>query len=99
MKTRSLRFLIGGLLAAAALAAFLSPFASSSPDGLEKIAADHGFLEKGDGPPVWSWSVVPDYIVPHVGDERVATGLAGLAGTLLVFCSAYGLARLIRAKR
>ena len=36
-------FIIGGLLVALALAFFLSPEASSQPDGLNKVAADKGF--------------------------------------------------------
>ena len=34
--------IVAGLLVALALAAFASPFASTEPDGLNKVAADHG---------------------------------------------------------
>jgi cobalt/nickel transport protein len=36
-------FLVGGLLVAIGLAMLVSGFASSSPDGLNKVAEDHGF--------------------------------------------------------
>ena len=36
-------FLLGGLLVAIGLATLVSGFASSSPDGLNKVAEDHGF--------------------------------------------------------
>ena len=36
---------------------------------------------------------MPDYAFPGVDDERLATGLAGFAGTLIVFMAGYGVAR------
>ena len=38
---------IAGLLIAFVLAIVLSPFASSSPDGLEKVGEDKGFIHGG----------------------------------------------------
>ena len=79
-------FTILALAVAVGLATAASPFASSSPDGLEKVAADKAFIERGetrDAP-------APDYAFPGVDDPRVATGLAGFAGTLLVFGLGYG---------
>ena len=44
MRSSNLRiFLAGGLLVAIGLAMLVSGFASSSPDGLNKVAEDHGF--------------------------------------------------------
>ena len=44
MRSSNLRiFLLGGLLVAIGLALLVSGFASSSPDGLNKVAEDHGF--------------------------------------------------------
>lgn len=77
------------LTAALVLAFFISPFASSSPDGLEKVAEEKGFLEKGEVKPAIA-SPVPDYAWPGVDNERMATGLAGIMGTLVVFGLAYG---------
>ena len=37
----------------------------------------------------------PGYAFPGVEDERLATGLAGFTGTLLVFAVGYGLARVV----
>lgn len=83
------------LLAALILAFFISPFASPSPDGLEKVAEDKGFLEKGEGAPVFA-SPVPDYAWPGIDNERIATGLAGILGTLIVFGVAYGIGVIVR---
>lgn len=89
-------FVLGGLLMAGALAAFLSPFASKSPDGLERVAMDQGFIGRGEAMPAWRWAVVSDYLLPGVRNESVATGAAGLVGAMVVFGSAYGVARLAR---
>ena len=86
-----------GLLAALFLAFVISPFASSMPDGLEKAAQDKGFLERGEAKPVFT-SPIPDYSWPGVKSERMATSMAGVAGTLMVFGAGYGLAALLRRK-
>jgi len=61
---------------------FLSLFASSSPDGLEKIAEVQGFLGQGEQLFV---AVIPDYMMPGVYNEQLATSLAGIVGTSVVF--------------
>lgn len=35
---------ISGVVLALALAAFAAPFASTAPDGMERVAADHGLV-------------------------------------------------------
>jgi PDGLE domain len=91
-------FLLGGLLVAAGLALFVSGFASSSPDGLEKVAGDKGFLEAArdhlfaDGP-------LADYTVRGVDNQRLSTGLSGLIGVLVTFGLGLALFALVRARR
>jgi hypothetical protein len=91
-------FLIAGLLMAAGLALVVSGFASSSPDGLEKVAEDKGFLETAqdhlfaDGP-------LADYTVKGVGNERLSTGLSGLIGVLITFGVGLALFALLRTMR
>lgn len=80
---RSLKgVLLAGLLLAFVLAGFLSGYASSSPDGLEKVAGDEGFLESGEDSAV-SGSPLADYALRGVEDERLAGGLAGVIGVVL----------------
>ena len=67
------------------LAIFISPLASSAPDGLEKVAEQKQFAKLADGPAMWQGSVLPDYSVPGVEDERVSTGTSGLLGTAAMF--------------
>jgi cobalt/nickel transport system permease protein len=85
---------IGGLLIAILLAA-LSPLASAHPDGLEWVAGQQGFLDRAQGP---LFELIPDYVLPGVGNEAVATILAGVVGLLLVFGVALGAAYLQRKK-
>jgi hypothetical protein len=90
------RFTVLALAVAIGLAAGVSPYASSSPDGLEKVAGDKAFLDQGRLHAVQERSPVPEYAIPGIDDPRVATGLAGFAGTLLVFGLGSGLVRVSR---
>jgi len=90
--------IIFGLMVAVFLAMVLSPFASPWLDGLEKVAENKGFLEKGEITPVFI-SPIPDYLWPGFKNEKIATSFAGAAGTLLVFGMGYGLAALIRRRQ
>lgn len=74
----------------------IAPLASSSPDGLEKVAKDKGFINTAEGAP---FEVVADYIFPGVENEALATILAGWLGTLILFTVVYGLAWLIKSRR
>jgi cobalt/nickel transport protein len=99
MRSSNLRlFLLVGLLVTIGLALVVSGFASSSPDGLEKVATDKNFLETAkdhlfaDGP-------LADYAVKGVGNERLSTGLSGLIGVLVTFGVGWALFALVRALR
>jgi cobalt/nickel transport system permease protein len=69
-------------LAFALAVALLSPLASSSPDGLERVAKDAGFIGRAIGP---LYRIIPDYMFPGVSHQALATVLAGVVGTLLMF--------------
>ena len=88
------RDILIGLAAALLLAIAVSPFASPSPDGLERVAEDKGFLEKGEGPSVVA-APIPDYAMPGIANEKLATSAAGVAGTLAVFGLAWGVGSLV----
>jgi hypothetical protein len=99
VRTSNLRlFLLGGLLVAAGLALFVSGFASSSPDGLEKVAGDKGFLQTArdhlvaDGP-------LAGYTGRGIDDQRLSTGVSGLIGVLVTFGVGLALFALMRAVR
>ena len=60
----------------------LAPFASSSPDGLERVAEDQGFIDTGREAP---YAIISDYVVPGIENEAVATVLAGAIGVTIVY--------------
>ena len=62
--------------------ALVAPFASSSPDGLERVAEDNGFMDSAKDAP---YSVIADYVVPGIENEAVATALAGIIGVTVVY--------------
>ena len=91
-------FVVVALALAVGLATAVSPFASSSPDGLEQVAERQGLLDEGKLHAVQDDSPIPDYAFPGIDDERVATGSPGFVGTLGVFALGSGVgATLLRA--
>ena len=79
-----------GMLIALGLALFASPFASSSPDGLDHTAEKLGFDKHAR-------TVVPapmsDYKIGRIELPRLSTSLAGAVGTVVVFGLSWVLAR------
>ena len=59
----------------------LSPFASASPDGLERVAEDLGFINIAQSAP---YEVIPDYTIPFLGTAPISTIVAGVIGVLVV---------------
>jgi len=82
-------------LAAAVLLAILSPLASASPDGLERVADDHGFLQRAQEP---AYQALPDYTIPGIANESASTIIAGVVGALLVFGAAYGIGAAVKRR-
>jgi PDGLE domain len=91
-------FIALALAVAIGLATAVSPFASASPDGLEKVAGDKQFLNDGKLHSIQEDSPIPDYAFPGIDHARAATGVAGFVGTLGVFAFGYGLAYVVRRR-
>ncbi|MFE2856751.1 energy-coupling factor ABC transporter permease [Streptomyces lavendulae] len=90
---------ISGLVTALVLAGFVSYYASSSPDGLEKVAADQGIDAKAREHAAAD-SPLADYSVKDVSDARLSGGLAGIigvGGTVLVGTGVFWAVRRRRA--
>ncbi len=79
---------VGGL-ALAVLLAVISPIASAHPDGLEWVAEQQGFLGRAQAP---LYDLMPDYLLPGISNEALATVLAGIAGVGLVLLATLGVA-------
>jgi cobalt/nickel transport system permease protein len=86
-----------GLAVALVLAFFVSPYASSSPDGLEKVAADKG-LDTGVKDHAAADSPLADYAVKGVDNSRLSTGLAGVLGVVLTFALGLGFFMVVRSR-
>jgi len=87
-----------GLLIALGLAMFVAPFASSWPDGLERVAARLGFQHRAVPTPLVP-SPMADYSVPRLGQAAWSTALAGGIGTGLVFLLALGVTWLLVVRK
>ena len=90
-------FLISGFIASLFIEGIFSLYASSHPDGLEKVAGDIGFSEtakentNSDG-------ILADYGVKGVENQRLSTGAAGVIGVIATGAISTGLFMLIRRK-
>jgi len=73
----------------------LSPLASASPDGLERVAKDMGFLKTSQAAP---FSIIPNYSLPFLGQTPLSTILAGILGILIVLGIVFLLGRSLRKK-
>ena len=93
--TRWVETVVGGLGIALAVAAFLSPFASESPDGLEYVGAKLGFLAAESAPAIAAPMAEYELKIPLLEHVKLATAAAGVVGTLIVFVVAWGMARLL----
>ncbi len=90
-------FLAFGLIIALGLAMFVSPYACSWPDGLDQVAEKFGFAGHA-ATLIKTW--IPDYKMPGIGSEGIATAVAGAIGTLIMFGLACGVGRvLVREKK
>ena len=63
------------------LAVLISPMASGDPDGLERVAENIGFIDRGLDAP---YQLLPDYTVPFLGETALSTVVAGIVGALVV---------------
>jgi cobalt/nickel transport protein len=84
MKKRN-RFLFSILLLSLLLGGLFSYFASTSPDGLEKVAEEEGFIENIQPNTL---GLVQDYSFP-IANEFLSISLAGIIGIILVLSLTY----------
>ena len=99
MSGLSLRaFIALGLALAMGLAVGLSPYASSSPDGLNRVAGNEGFGDSATVRSLQDDSPVAGYAFPGIHNERLARGVAGFVGTLGVFAIGCGIALVLRRR-
>jgi hypothetical protein len=81
---------LGVLVVALAVAAFVAPFASPLPDGLQTAARRLGFAAAAR--PLWP-APAPGYAASWLAASRVGGALAGLVGALVAAGLAFALTR------
>jgi cobalt/nickel transport system permease protein len=91
-------FVVGGIVVALLLAGIVSFYASSSPDGLEKVAAEQG-LDSNVQDSAVADSPLADYGVSGVENERLSVAVAGVVGVVITFAVAGGIFLLVRKPR
>lgn len=89
MRRSTAWFVVGGLVVALVLGFGVSRWASSQPDGLERVATDHG-LDTGIEDHAMADGPLADYSTAGVDDEGLGTGIAGVVGVVVVFALAGG---------
>ena len=75
---------VAGLVVALVLAGGVSYFASSAPDGLNKVATDQGF-DKSEKKHAAEDSPFAGYETSGVDNDALSGGLAGVAGVVITF--------------
>jgi hypothetical protein len=83
------------LALALVIAGGLSYFASTHPDGLERVAEDHRFMDRAREP---SHTVMPGYTIPGL-HGFLSNGLAGIIGVAATFAVVTAVVRLARKRR
>jgi cobalt/nickel transport protein len=91
-------FVLIGIVVSLFFAGIISNFASGSPDGLEKVAEDTGFIETAQDSAV-ATSPLADYGVSIVENEFLSTGLSGVIGVAVTALVAFGLFKLLKPKQ
>ncbi|MEV5935538.1 energy-coupling factor ABC transporter permease [Streptomyces sp. NPDC052079] len=89
---------ITGLVTSLLLAGFVSFYASANPDGLEKVATDHGIDKKAEEHAL-DGSPLADYGVEDVDDARLSGGLAGVIGVGVTVVAGSGVFWAVRRRR
>ncbi|MCF3145171.1 energy-coupling factor ABC transporter permease [Streptomyces platensis] len=92
------RVWLAGLAAALVCAGGISYYASASPDGLEKVAHDHGIDRKAEDHAAKD-SPLADYGVKDITDPRLSGGLAGVIGVGATLAVGTGVFVVLRRRR
>lgn len=92
------KFYLVFLLVTVGLAGIVSFYASSSPDGLEKVAEDVGFIETAKDHSLDN-SALADYGVAGIENERLSVGIAGIIGVIATGVLMYLIIKFISRKK
>jgi len=96
-KVRRGTLLLVGLLISLMLAGVASHYASSDPDGLNKVAQDEGFAAT-ERESATAESPLAGYGTSGVDSARLSGGIAGATGVMITFAIAGGVLLLVRRR-
>ncbi len=91
-------FVVAGLVVAALLVLFVSPFADSNPDGLSKVSADTG-IDAAQRNSAVAGGPLAGYAVQGMDHDGLSKGISGLIGVAVTFAIAAGAVWLVRRRR
>lgn len=91
------KFLRLGFMASILLAGLVSFYASSHPDGLEKVAQDIGFIKQEKDHSL-SNSPVAGYEVKGLNNDRLSVGAAGIIGVVIMAAGSTLIFRFLRKR-
>jgi len=98
MRRLPLRVLAGIALGVVLLlGGVVSHYASSSPDGLSRVADDHG-ISRATTQHATDDSPLAGYSVRGLGGDRLSRGVAGVVGIGVVLLLGTGLTRVVRRR-
>jgi cobalt/nickel transport protein len=86
-----------GIVTSIFVAAVVSFYASSNPDGLEYVAEQVGFLNTAKDSAV-AGSPFADYSIIGINNERISVAIAGVLGVGLTALFSFGLFSFIKRK-
>ncbi len=83
-------FIVGSIGISVVLAAIVSQFAASSPDGLERVVIDTG-IGPDDDTAAFGGSLFADYALDGISNPSASLALAGVAGVVVVAATGFGM--------
>ncbi len=89
-------WLFVGLAVALASMILITPFSSSSPDGLEKVAIEKGFEHYSQQ---IFHAIIPDYLVPGVSSGWIAASLGAIVGVGVILIITLAVRRVLRERQ
>ena len=84
------KFLIAAIIIVIFLVVLI-PFASSNPDGLEKVVITYGAQERQS---IWN-GIMADYSFFSIGNQYLSTLLAGILGVVAVLVASLVLSKVM----
>jgi ABC-type Fe3+ transport system permease subunit len=87
---------VAGVAIAALVVVIFAPLASLDPDGLERVAADQGFIDRASN---FFSGILSGYEIPGISDPAVSTIVSGMIGVTIIVVIMFALGRVLARRR